>query len=142
MRYGTTFISGTIFLLALGTIIFTASFAAGESEAHAAAFEFAYLYLGLLGLCSFGTAVAGLAEARVITAVPMPGKNFYIFLALCFAYLLTLTYVGSYFPVTVISLCAAILLLGGKPVTAFAVSVGFSGLMYGVFSGFLNVPLP
>lgn len=113
------------------------------SGPQAASFEFAYIYLGLLAVCSLGAAIAGLAEAGTPPANAVrPGMKFYAFILLCVFYLLALTYIGNYLPVTIIGLTAAMLLLDARPLTAMVVSAGFSTLMYGVFSVFLNVPLP
>ena len=143
MRYGTSIISGVIFCFTCGVALFTVSFARNLSGPQAASFEFAYLYLGLLAVCSLGATISGLAEARMPQAkTARPGKTFYAFVLLCVLYLLALTVIGRYLPVTIISLAAAMLLLGVRPLTALGVSAGFSALMYGVFSMFLNVPLP
>ncbi len=143
MRYGTSIISGVILAFTCAVLIYTRNLASSLSGAQAASFEFAYLYLGILAVCSLGSLISGLAEARLLRLrLVIPGGRFYLFLLLCLAYLLALTYLGGYLPATVITLAAAMLLLGIRPLSALVVSAGFSLLMYGVFSMFLKVPLP
>lgn len=143
MRYGTSVIGGVILLFTSGIAVYTYITAASLSGVQAAAFEFSFLYLGLTALCSLGVVVTGLAEARSPQPeTVMPGSRFFLFLLLCIAYLLALTFAGAYLPVTVIGLAASMLLLGIRPLPALAVSTGFTALVYGVFVTFLNVPLP
>lgn len=144
MRYATSIISGVILLLTGIIAVYTYNQVANLPDMQKGAFEFAILYLAVLGLCSFGAMLTGLAEAKLDWAkkVTKLEPQFFLFGLVCVLYLLALTYVGYYLPVTVLALVASMLVLGIKPLHAAAVSLGFTSLIFFAFTKLLNVPLP
>lgn len=144
MRYGTSVISGVILLLTGAIALYTYGQVGALSEMQKGAFEFAILYLAVLGVCSFGAMLTGVAEGRLaaVKKAVMPEAQFFLFGLTCAGYLLVLTLVGWYLPSTIVALSVAMMVLGVKPLHAAAVSLLFSLVIYGAFSGLLSVPLP